>query len=47
MMKVGLSNLRNKLKDMHAGCDCECIVCTANVGGGATMHMNTFSSRSL
>jgi hypothetical protein len=47
MMKVGLSNLRDKLKNMHVRCACECIVCTANVGGGPAMHMNTSSSGSL
>jgi hypothetical protein len=35
MMKVELNNLRDKVKSMHAGCACECIVCLANVGGRA------------
>jgi hypothetical protein len=42
MMKVGLSNLRDKLRGMHAGCACECIVCTANVGGACHAHEHVF-----
>jgi hypothetical protein len=42
MMKVGLSNLRDKVKSMHAGCTCEYIVCLANVGGACHAHEHIF-----
>jgi hypothetical protein len=42
MMKVGLSNLRDKLKGMYVGCACECIVCIANMGGACHTHEHIF-----
>jgi hypothetical protein len=47
MMKVGLSNLRDKVKSMHVGYACECIVCLANVGGGCHVYEHIFKRITL
>lgn len=49
MMKVGLSNLRDKLKGLHANmnCACECVVCVGAAEGGCYAHEHIFKRITL
>jgi len=48
-MKVGLSNLREKTRGLHAQmtCVCDCRVCAGNVEGTCCAHENVFKRITL
>ena len=48
-MKVALSNLRDKLRGLHASsnCVCQCVICLGNGEGGFHAHEHVFKRITL